>query len=630
MPDILSTGGSALLAFQRMLATTSHNVANASTPGYSRQRALLGTRGGQDIGPGFVGAGTQINRIERLADGFVTGRLRDSASELGRLSQLSTLAGRIDRMVSERASGVAVPLSDFLDAAQSLSAQPASAAARSDFLGKAEVLAARFRAMDGRLDAMVDESSRRADALVTEINTDIQEVARLNEEIVRALAVGSNAPPNDLLDARDVAIQRLSGRIGVTVAEQDGGALNVFTTTGQALVVGRTTSTLTSTRDPYDPARRELSLATPSGTVQLGTSGLGGELGGLLEFSRNVLDPAQERLGRLAAAFVDAVNAQHREGVDYYGDLGGDLFAATPPQVSARSGNAGNGVFAATVADVAALDGEPIELTFDGAAWTATTVRTGATLPITGSGTAADPFVVGGVSLVLTGTPAANDAFRLRPTSDAGGGLQVLVTDPNRLAAALPVRSSAAVGNVGSASIGVPEVLDATNAALRAPVDIVFVDAANYTINGTGPFPYTQGAPITFNGWQVAIQGPPAAGDAFRIDATPPRSSDNGNARLLAGIGREALLDGGTVTLTDEIAGLTAEVGSAARRADLAREAQETIQAQAESEREAVSGVNLDEEAANLVRFQQAYQAAAQVIATADTVFQSLLAAFRR
>lgn len=630
MPDILSTGGSALIAFQRMLATTSHNVANASTPGYSRQRALLGTRGGQDIGPGFVGAGTQINRIERLTDGFVSGRLRESASELGRLSQLSTLAGRIDRMVSERAAGVAVPLSDFLDAAQSLSAQPASAAARSDFLGKAEVLAARFRAMDGRLDAMVDESSRRADALVTEINTDIQEVARLNEEIVRALAAGSNAPPNDLLDARDVAIQRLSGRIGVTVAEQDGGALNVFTTTGQALVVGRTTSTLTSTRDPYDPARRELSLATPTGTVLLGTTGMGGELGGLLEFSRNVLDPAQERLGRLAAAFVDAVNAQHREGVDYYGDLGGDLFAATPPQVSARTGNAGNGVFAATVADVAALDGEPIELTFDGATWTATTVRTGATLPITGSGTAADPFVVGGVSLVLSGTPVANDAFRLRPTSDAGGGLQVLVTDPNRLAAALPVRSSAAVGNVGSASIGVPEVLDATNPALRAPVDIVFVDAANYTINGTGPFPYTQGAPITFNGWQVAIQGPPVAGDAFRIDATPPRSSDNGNARLLAGIGREALLDGGTVTLTDEIAGLTAEVGSAARRADLAREAQETIQAQAESEREAVSGVNLDEEAANLVRFQQAYQAAAQVIATADTVFQSLLAAFRR
>lgn len=630
MPDILSTGGSALIAFQRMLATTSHNVANANTPGYSRQRALLGTRGGQDIGPGFVGAGTQINRIERLTDGFVSGRLRESASELGRLSQLSTLAGRIDRMVSERAAGVAVPLSDFLDAAQSLSAQPASAAARSDFLGKAEVLAARFRAIDGRLDAMVDESSRRADALVTEINTDIQEVARLNEEIVRALAAGSNAPPNDLLDARDVAIQRLSGRIGVTVAEQDGGALNVFTTTGQALVVGRTTSTLTSTRDPYDPARRELSLATPSGTVLLGTTGMGGELGGLLEFSRNVLDPAQERLGRLAAAFVDAVNAQHREGVDYYGDLGGDLFAATPPQVSARTGNAGNGVFAATVADVAALDGEPIELTFDGAAWTATTVRTGATLPITGSGTAANPFVVGGVSLVLSGTPVANDAFRLRPTSDAGGGLQVLVTDPNRLAAALPVRSSAAVGNVGSASIGVPEVLDATNPALRAPVDIVFVDAANYTINGTGPFPYTQGAPITFNGWQVAIQGPPVAGDAFRIDATPPRSSDNGNARLLAGIGREALLDGGTVTLTDEIAGLTAEVGSAARRADLAREAQETIQAQAESEREAVSGVNLDEEAANLVRFQQAYQAAAQVIATADTVFQSLLAAFRR
>jgi flagellar hook-associated protein 1 FlgK len=630
VPDILSTGGSALLAFQRMLATTSHNVANASTPGYSRQRALLGTRGGQDIGPGFIGAGVQVNRIERTLDGFIASRLRDSASELGRLTELSGLATRIDRVLSDRASGIAVPMSDFLDAAQSLSAQPASAAARSDFLGKAEVLAARFRTLDGQLDAMVDESSRRADGLVAEVNTDVRELARLNNEIVRALAVGSNAPPNDLLDQRDLVLQRLSGRIGVTAVEQDGGALNVFTTTGQALVVGTTVSTLAATRDPYDPSRRELSLSTPSGPVLLGSNGLGGELGGLLEFARTVLDPAQERLGRLAAAFVETANAQHREGVDFYGDLGGDLFAATPPTVAARNGNAGGATFATAIDDVAALDGEPIELTFDGAAWSATTVRTGRVLTMTGSGTGADPFVVGGVSLVLSGTPTANDAFLLRPTTAAGGGLDVLVTDPNRLAAALPVRASAAVGNLGSARIGPPEVLDATDPNLRAPVDIVFVDANNYTIGGTGPFPYVEGAPISYNGWQVSIQGPAVAGDTFRIDATPPRSSDNGNARALAGIGRIGLFDGGSTSMVDDIAGMTSQVGSAARRADLGREAQSTIQAQIEAERESVSGVNLDEEAANLVRFQQAYQAAAQIITVADTVFQSLLSAMRR
>ncbi len=630
MPDILSTGSSALLAFQRMMATTSNNVANANTPGYTRQRALLGSRGGQDIGPGYVGSGVQINRIERLADDFVISRLRDSASELGRLSQLSSLASRIDRMVSDPASGIARPLSDFLDAAQSLSSQPASSAARSDFLGKAQVIAARFRTLDGQLDGMIGESTRRAETLVADINTDISEVARLNGEVVRALALGSNAPPNDLLDQRDAIVQRLSQRIGVTVAAQDGGALNVFTNTGQALVVGRTASTLAATPDPYDPGRREMSLQTANGPILLGSSGLGGELGGLLEFARDVLDPAQERLGRLATAFAQTVNAQHREGVDYYGDLGGELFTVTPPQVSTRNSNAGTAAFTASVSNIGALNGAAIELTFNGASWSAVRQGTGQALGMTGTGTVADPFVVEGVSLVLNGAAAAADAFLLRPTAAAGGGMQVQITDPNRLAAANPVRSSAAVANTGAASIGTPSVLDATNPSLRAPVDIVFVDANNYTIDGTGPFAYTQGAPISYNGWQVALQGPAVAGDTFSIGPTPPRSSDNGNARLLAAVGSGGLLDGGTVSMTSDVAGISAQVGSSARRADLAREAQSTIDTQIQQERESISGVNLDEEAANLLRFQQAYQAAAQVIAVADTVFQSLLAAMRR
>ncbi len=111
---------------------------------------------------------------------------------------------------------------------------------------------------------------------------------------------------------------------------------------------------------------------------------------------------------------------------------------------------------------------------------------------------------------------------------------------------------------------------------------------------------------------------------------TGANSSDNGNAKLLSNLDDARVLNGGTLTLNGAIGGLTTQVGSAARQADYSAQAQQVIHDQAQAARDAVSGVNLDEEAADLMRLQQAYQAASQIIATADTLFQSLLAATRR
>ena len=270
-------------------------------------------------------------------------------------------------------------------------------------------------------------------------------------------------------------------------------------------------------------------------------------------------------------------------------------------------------------------------LRFDGAAWVATHPDTGASIPMTGTGTAADPLVVNGIEVVLaSGTPAANDRFLLQPTAGAAGNLGVAITDPGRIAAATPVKATTDLANTGSGKLSGLKVTDAANASLLAPADIEFIDATQYTINGTGPFAYTPGQTIAYNGWSVVLDGAPAAGDTFSVGPTGANSSDNGNAKLLSNLDDARVLNGGTLTLNGAIGGLTTQVGSAARQADYSAQAQQVIHDQAQAARDAVSGVNLDEEAADLMRLQQAYQAASQIIATADTLFQSLLAATRR
>jgi flagellar hook-associated protein 1 FlgK len=629
MSDLLSSGASALLAFQRMLATTSHNVANASTPGYSRQRAELATRGGQLFGSGFVGAGVQVSTITRTVDQFIAERVRDSGTELGRLDPLAALAARVDQLASDPATSVSRPLNDFFNKAQALAAQPQSLAVRQEFLAAAETLAARVRSLDRQFDSLVAETSQRIDQSVGTINADLGEIGRLNTEIVRAMnAVGQ--PPNDLMDQRDRLIERVAGRIGVSVAPQNDGALNVFTASGQGLVIGSQVSRLASSVDPFDPMRRQLELSSSSGSIVVGTMGVGGELGGLAEFQSSVLDPAAERLGRIAAGLALSVNAQSRAGTDYYGDLGGDVFALGAPETSPRSGTSAGLTLTAGIADLATLDGGSFEFEFNGGNWRAVRRSSGEIMALAGSGTTTDPFRVGGVSLVLAGTPVNGDSFLVEPSAQLSGSLRVAVTDPNRLAAANPLEVSANLANIGTGTISAPRILDASNANLRAPVTIEFVSATSYTLNGSGPFTFTPGTPIAANGWEVSLDGQFVAGDRFNLAATGARSSDNGNARELSAVATRALFDQGTVTLTADAGSLAGNAGAVARRTGLALEAQQAISDRLMAEREAYSGVNLDEEAANMVRFQQAYQAAAQVISIANDTFQSLLAAFRR
>jgi flagellar hook-associated protein 1 len=626
MSGILSTGSSALLAFQRALATVSHNVANVNTPGYSRQRVEFAARPGESIGRNYTGAGVEVANLRRLADSLVFSRQIDSSGEVGRLTQLSAQASRIDALMSDSATSLSQPWTAFFTAAQGVSASPTSPIARSQLITAADQLAARWHSIDSQLSQLDTEVGARIGSSVADVNRLSSEIANLNRDIV---AAGSNAAP-DLIDARALRIDELANLVGAETVAQDDGALNVFTAGGQSLVLGNRSQALTTVPDPFHPERVQLAVAGPSGAVPLSPTSVSGEIGGLLEFRTRVLDPARAELGRVATAFATSFNAIQQAGVDYNGNPGAAVFSIPAPDVAGHASNSGSATISASVADIATLQGANLVLRFDGSAWNATRADSGEPVAMTGTGTAADPLLVSGLSLVVGSAAAAGDRFALTPTANASKGIQVVMRDPAGIAAAGPLQAKADVGNLGTARPGATQVTDPAAFASFAGATIDFIDSNQYTIDGAGPFAYTAGSAIASGGWSLTLDGAPAAGDQFVLARTPARSADNTNARALAALDNRSVLDGGTTSLTTSLSQLTARVGSDARHADLTLEAQQTIHGQITAERDSVSGVNLDEEAADLLRFQQAYQAAAQVIATADTLFQTLLGAVRR
>lgn len=625
MSNLLATGSSALLAFQRALNTVSHNVANINTPGYSRQRAEMQARDGAFNGYGYEGNGVQVTDIRRMADSLATARLLDSGGELSRLQQMTVLSGRVDALFSDPATGIAARWSGFFDSVSALSSSAASPADRENMLAQANSLVARFRQMDQHLDRMDVELNAGLTASVAEVNRLTREIAQLNARVG-----GNGSASGDLLDRRDQLISELVGHTGGSAVAQDSGLMNVFTAGGQPLVVGTVASTLVTSADPYRPDRLQIALETGFHRTEMGKGALGGQIGGMLEFRGAVLDPALAELGRIAVSLAQAFNSSHAAGMDQHGQLGGAFFNLPAPTVAANAANSGSASLTAQVTNPGALKPQDVLLRFDGSNWNATLASNGATVPTTGTGSAADPLLVNGVAVVVVGAASAGDRFQLMPTAGAAGAISVAITDPGRIAAATAVKGSSDLGNLGTGRLSGMRVTDSSAPTLLDPVAIEFIDANQYTLDGTGPFAYTPGQAIDHNGWRVVLDGAPVAGDRFAVGATGANSSDNGNVALLANLDDARLLNGGTLTLNGAIGGLTTSVGSAARQADYAADAQRVIHDQALAARDSISGVNLDEEAAELMRLQQAYQAASQIIATADTLFQSLLNAVRR
>jgi flagellar hook-associated protein 1 len=630
MADLLSTGVSGLLAFQRALSTTSHNISNVSTDGYSRQRVLIGTRPAQGYGNGYVGQGANVRTTQRVYDDFVGAQTRSTSSSLEHLDVYASNAERLNNMFGDSANGLSPTLQRFVNSFQAVANAPTSIPARQVLLSEANTLQQRLQFFNSRLDEIGNEINSRIRGEVAEVNSIAQGIARLNNEITAGIARTGGQPPNDLLDQRDRLLDELSQKISVNAVRQDGGTVNVFVGSGQPLVLGADVNQLTTMQDPFDSARLTIALETPGSSVDISRNVSGGALGGLLDFRSEQLDPAHNALGRIAVALSDIVNTQHHNGIDLSGALGGDFFAVGGAEVSDNGLNTGTGTVTATRADVGALTGRDYILEMTSSGWQLRDSLTGAAAPMTGTGTAADPFVVDGLEIEVGGTADVGDTFLIRPTRGAITNMSVLISDPARVAAAAPIRTAANTGNSGSGTISAGEVLDSSNAQLRAPVTIQFLTTSTYSINGAGSFAYAGGGNIDVNGWRVQISGSPAVGDSFTVSDNTSGTGDNRNALLLADALKAPVLNGGTTSLGSAVGEFVGGIGVATRQAQVNRDAQNVVYEESLATKEAVSGVNLDEEAANLLKYQQAYQAAAQLIRVADTMFQTLLAATER
>jgi len=629
MPSILNTSLTGMLAFQRALQLTSHNISNANTPGYSRQVADFSARVGSGGGGGYIGGGTQISQIRRVFDQMQVNQLRSSTTGFARFNTLDNLASRIDTFLADSDSGLNSSLQSYFNSMQDLTNNPSSLPTRQALIGEAQGLASRFQSLDARLGEIEAEVNGRLELAVDDINRLSQGIADLNGQI--ALANNASSPPNDLLDQRDRLVTELSKEVSVSTSLQDDGTLSVFIGSGQSLVLAGDARQLGVSGSEFDMTRATVVYQGTSGSTPLDTASTGGNLGGLLEFRSRILDPTRQSLGQTATALAASLNEQHRSGMDLRGNLGGDLFSVAQPTVLPSSSNTGTPAASVLVSDVGQLSGVDYVLEYDGAAYSLTRTDTGAAVPLTGTGTAADPFMGDGLSIdVSGGAPAAGDRMLIRSALDAAGSIQSVLSDPQALALAAPTRAEASLGNIGSANVSAATVVDPTNPALLNNAVIEFTSPTTFSINGAGSFAYTDGNPIVVNGSSVTISGNPSVGDQFTIEANYGASGDNSNGLMLSNIQGLGILDGGTTSINESYGQLVSSVGSTTHQIKAGKDAQGVVLSNAEDAVLATSAVNLDEEAANLIKYQQAYQAMAQVVSVASTLFDSLINATRR
>lgn len=675
MSDLLSIGLSGLRSSQTSLTVTGHNITNVNTPGYSRQQSVQQTGIPQYSGAGYIGSGSQVVDVRRLASDFLFSQVRSATSQSNELSAFQGQIEQLDSLLSDTTTGISPALQKFFAALQTAAANPSATEGREALLAEAQGVSKSFNTLYDQLDKQNSLINQQLGSLASQVNSLASSVASYNDAIAKAKAAGGQ--PNDLMDAREETIRKLSELIGVQAVPQDDSSVNLFIGTGQPLVVGTTTSSLQVVPGTNDPNRYEVQLVSGSATQTITSQISGGQMGGLIAYRDTALDASYNKLGQIALTFADTVNKQLGQGLDLSGNAGSNLFGnINDPSIArlrvlAQSTNSGTVDAQLQITDTSKLGASDYRLEYDGNNFTARRLSDNAqvNVTVTGTGPYTLSFVDGsgtdqGFSVTMPTLPPAGDGFTLQPTRRGAADISTVLTKADQLAFAGTARSESTTNNRGTGAIGQPKLTGGPSPINTGDLQNLFganglklsFDATSNSLTGTLPAgatlsyvsPSTTGLtsgqtntvrldytdPGTGNSYsyEFTLSGVPQAGDSFTLGMNTKGISDNSNALALSGLQSKATV-GGTgssgATYNDAYGGLVERIGTLTAQVRNNADASATVLKQAQDNRDSLSGVNLDEEAANLIQFQQYYSASAQVIQVARSLFDTLIGAFR-
>lgn len=674
MASLINIGMSGLGAAQSGMYTLGNNIANADVESYSRQQNVQKTKGGQQVGQVFIGSGTTLADVRRVYNAFLENQLRSTTSLSSDATSYLNQITPLDTALSSSDTGITAALKSFFSAMQDAAAKPSEDASRQLLLTSAQSLAKRFNTLSAQLNQQNSDINANMASIADKVNALTQSIADLNGQISKMTAV--NGQPNDLLDQRDGAVRELSALIGADVVEQKNGNYDIYLKNGQALVLGNTTQTIGVQPSATDPTRMSLILNRGSTKMDITSTTTGGELGGLIRYRKDTLDPALNELGRVALVVADAINSQLAQGIDKNGDFGATLFgdinsaAAISQRSVAKTGNsAGSGNLDVTIKDTGKLSTSDYQVTFTSA--TGYSVRKLPEGTDMGSFDLTDtpPPVIDGLTLSLNGGGlSAGDSFKITPTRNAAAGIDTVLTDPKRLALASPLTATSGSGNKGTGVITQPTLtseMDIYDAAQRSqlqtglkystPVKLVFGDDTSspqaykmYDAKGTEigsgtivpgqenklqlSVPMVDGSGNSLGGnftFEMSVSGAPKNGDSYTVALSGAGSADNRNALSVIDLQTKSTVEVGAngkgISFTDAYAKLVSNVGGKAGQAQMDSDATTALHASAVESRNGLSGVSIDEETGNLVKFQQYYTASSQIIKAAQETFATLI-----
>ncbi|MDR1855186.1 MAG: flagellar hook-associated protein FlgK [Azoarcus sp.] len=655
MAGLLNIGLTGVNAAQGQLVTTSHNIANADTAGYHRQRVIQASQSPYYSGVGFFGNGTKITTVTRAYDQFLENQVLSASAHMNQYSAFVDQISQIDNLLADPTAGISAVLDEFFAGVQEVAANPTDSSARQALISSAQALVSRFHSLDSTLTEIREGVEYEISSTVNQINTLASSIAELNQRIVVAQSASTSQPANDLLDQRNELVAQLNDLIQVTTKVESDGTLSVFIGTGQSLIQSNHATKLGVIQGANDPTQYDVAMMPIGGApIRLPERLVtGGQLAGLLQFRSQSLNSTQNTLGMLAVSIAAAFNNQHELGVDLEGALGQEFFSISSPvtipsDAATVTFDFNTDPLADDIANLGQLTAADYVLRYDGTNYTIVNKTTGDSKVL-----AVPQDTFQGLSIDLSAsTLAAGESALIQPTRYAARDIKLAITDPRQVAAGCPVIADVPTinaGNAGISAIVMNDVTGVTASGWQATLTFTAPNTLTVTSSGGASFtpatfsfdPTTESAGKTFtltdaSGFEFSFTfaGTPQTGDTFNLQQTQQGVADSRNANLLGALQTKKLLyDNGSGVATSTIGSaysqLVNKVANKTHEVQTNLDTQTTLYAQTSEARDSLSAVNLDEEAANLIRYQQAYQASARVMTIAEKLFDEIIAIVR-